>query len=143
VAVPAAAPTGAALTAATTAGSALLATADAARTSGHLGDAAQALETFVATYPRERRVPAAPFTLGRVQSARGRLAAAASAFERCSQSMPAGRAHVRIRALRPATSPAQRRRYRTPTIVPSQAPQACYAFAAAAGAGVLREWEAV
>ena len=77
-------------TPAATAASALLAKADAARASGHLADAAQALEAFVAAYPRERRVPAALFTLGRVQNARGRLAAAAAAFERCSGAMPGG-----------------------------------------------------
>jgi transmembrane sensor len=87
---PAIAPVATASTPATTAASALLAKADAARASGRLAEAAQALEAFVAAYPRERRVPAALFTLGRVQSARGRLAAAAAAFERCSGSMPSG-----------------------------------------------------
>ena len=70
--------------------SALLARADAARASGHLTEAAQALAAFVATYPHERRVPAAFFTLGRVERARGRLEAAASAFERCAEAMPGG-----------------------------------------------------
>ena len=70
--------------------SALLARADAARSSGRPAEAAQALEAFVTTYPRERRVPAALFTLGRVERARGRYEAAASAFERCTEAMPGG-----------------------------------------------------
>jgi transmembrane sensor len=79
-----------ATTSTTTLASALLARADAARTSGRADDAAQALETFVATYPRERRVPAALFMLGRVERARGRLEAAASAFERSAEATPGG-----------------------------------------------------
>ena len=60
--------------------------ADAARLSGNLGDAASALETLIARYPRDGRVPAALFSLGRVERARGRHAASAQAFERCARS---------------------------------------------------------
>ncbi|HEY4395027.1 MAG TPA: FecR family protein [Polyangia bacterium] len=63
----------------------LLSQADEARAAGHPADAAHALEAFVAAYPRERRIPAALFTLGRVEAARGRRAAAAAAFERCAE----------------------------------------------------------
>lgn len=59
--------------------------ADAARLAGNLGEAANALETLVARYPRDGRVPSALFSLGRVERARGRHAASAQAFERCAR----------------------------------------------------------
>ncbi len=64
----------------------LQAKADAARLAGNLGDAASALETLIARYPRDGRVPAALFSLGRVERARGRHTASAQAFERCARS---------------------------------------------------------
>ncbi|HXU62635.1 MAG TPA: FecR domain-containing protein [Polyangia bacterium] len=77
--VPAAAPHGAAHPA----GADLLARADAARAAGRPGEAARALEAFVATHPADPRTVAALFTLGRVESARGQWEAAAQAFDRC------------------------------------------------------------
>ncbi len=59
--------------------------ADAARLSGNLGEAATTLETLIARYPRDGRVPSALFSLGRVERARGRHAASAQAFERCAR----------------------------------------------------------
>jgi transmembrane sensor len=68
----------------------LLERADAARATGRGDDAAHALEAFVAAYPRDRRLAAALFTLGRVERSRGRAEAAAAAFERCGRTRPAG-----------------------------------------------------
>ena len=68
----------------------LLARADAARADGRPADATRALEAFIAGYPRERRVPATLFTLGRVETARGRAREAAVAFDRCVQARPDG-----------------------------------------------------
>jgi transmembrane sensor len=68
----------------------LLARADNARADGRPADATRALEEFIAGYPRERRVPATLFTLGRVEKARGRAKEAAAAFERCVQARPDG-----------------------------------------------------
>ncbi len=63
----------------------LLARADQARADGRSADATRALEAFIANYPRERRIPATLFMLGRVENARGHAEAAAAAFERCVQ----------------------------------------------------------
>ena len=68
----------------------LLARADAARADGRPADATRALEAFIAGYPRERRVPATLFTLGRVEKARGRAKEAAAAFDHCVQARPDG-----------------------------------------------------
>ena len=68
----------------------LLARADEARAEGRPADATRALEAFIAGYPRERRVPATLFTLGRVEKARGRAKEAAAAFEHCVQARPDG-----------------------------------------------------
>jgi transmembrane sensor len=68
----------------------LLARADAARAEGRPADASRALEAFIASYPRERRVPATLFTLGRVENARGRAREAAAAFDRCVRARPDG-----------------------------------------------------
>jgi TolA-binding protein len=65
-------------------GTELLARADAARAAGRSAEAARALETFVADHPRDARGPAALFTLGRVEEARGHWQAAAEAFDRCA-----------------------------------------------------------
>ncbi len=68
----------------------LLARADEARADGRSADATRALEAFIATYPRERRIPATLFTLGRVENARGQAKEAAAAFDRCVQARPDG-----------------------------------------------------
>jgi|GEM_PF-1396589 len=68
----------------------LQARADAARLQGRPDEAATALETLVATYPRDASVPAALFSLGRVELARRRALAAARAFERCLKAAPSG-----------------------------------------------------
>ena len=68
----------------------LLARADEARATGRSADATRALEAFIAGYPRERRIPATLFTLGRVENARGRSKEAAAAFDRCVQARPDG-----------------------------------------------------
>jgi transmembrane sensor len=68
----------------------LLARADEARANGRSADATRALEAFIAGYPRERRIPATLFTLGRVENARGRAKEAAAAFDRCVQARPDG-----------------------------------------------------
>jgi transmembrane sensor len=68
----------------------LQAKADAARLGGRLDEAASSLETLVAKYPRDTRVPSALFSLGRVERARHRDGAAARAFERCVRAAPSG-----------------------------------------------------
>lgn len=68
----------------------LLAKADAARLAQKPAEAAAALETLVATYPRDSRVPNALFSLARVERSRGRETAAAKAFERCLKVAPKG-----------------------------------------------------
>lgn len=65
---------------------ALQARADAARQSGRNGEAAEALATLVRLYPRDPRVPAALFSLARVERARGQHEAAARTFRRCAAS---------------------------------------------------------
>jgi TolA-binding protein len=69
---------------------ALEAQADEARLAGDNGRAATALERLVALHPRDPRVPAALFTLGRVERTRGMTAASARAFDRCYAAAPAG-----------------------------------------------------
>jgi transmembrane sensor len=69
---------------------ALQSMADSARLAGNNAQAAQALESLVALHPRDRRIPDALFTLGRVERARDRQAAAAQAFERCYSIAPDG-----------------------------------------------------
>jgi transmembrane sensor len=59
---------------------AMLRRADSLRAGGNLGEAATVLETFLARYPRDRRVTAATFTLARVERSRGRHARAAELF---------------------------------------------------------------
>jgi transmembrane sensor len=66
-------------------GSDLLARADAARAAGHPAEAVRSLEAFASAHPRDPRAPAALFTLGRVEAARGRWQPAAEAFERCAR----------------------------------------------------------
>ncbi len=68
----------------------LLARADEARAGGHPADAIRALEAFIVGYPRERRIPATLFTLGRVENARGQAKEAAAAFDRCVRARPDG-----------------------------------------------------
>lgn len=68
----------------------LLARADAARAAGRPGEAARALEAFVAAHPADPRAIAALFTLGRVESARGQWQAAAQAFDRCASARAQG-----------------------------------------------------
>ena len=61
----------------------LMRLADAARLSGHPGDAARALDALLARYPTHGSAPVAAFTLGRLSLDRlGNAARAASAFER-------------------------------------------------------------
>ena len=62
---------------------ALLRRADEARRAGRFDDAAEALSTMLREHPRDPQVPAALFTLGRVERARGRHEAAGAAFEAC------------------------------------------------------------
>ncbi len=69
---------------------ALLAVADAARRSGDLPRAAQALERLVERYPSDPRAVSAWFSLGRVERARGRHVKAAQAFRACYQRAPGG-----------------------------------------------------
>jgi transmembrane sensor len=69
---------------------ALQSMADSARLAGNNAQAAQALESLVALHPRDRRIPDALFTLGRVERARDRQAAAAQAFEHCYSIAPDG-----------------------------------------------------
>ena len=69
---------------------ALQAHADSARLAGRHAEAATALERLVRTYPSDARVPAALFSLGRVERSRGQLEASARAFERCASAAPSG-----------------------------------------------------
>lgn len=69
---------------------ALQAHADAARLAGRNAEAATSLDKLVRTYPSDARVPAALFSLGRVERARGQLEASARAFERCASAAPSG-----------------------------------------------------
>ena len=64
--------------------------ADAARVSGQLGEAAAALSELVRRYPKDPRAYSGYFTLGKVERARGRHAAAAAAFTACFQRAPSG-----------------------------------------------------
>ncbi len=68
----------------------LLADADAARAGGDLRRAAAALSELVRRFPRDPRAYSAHFQLGKVERARGRHAAAATAFVRCWKRSPAG-----------------------------------------------------
>jgi transmembrane sensor len=68
----------------------LLAKADDARATGRQDDAAKALQTLLATYPRDPRAPNALFTLGKVERARQHQRASAEAFDRCWRSAPNG-----------------------------------------------------
>jgi transmembrane sensor len=69
---------------------ALLAKADEARAAHRYDEAATALRTMIASYPGDPRVASALFTLGRVERARGKHAAAAEAFARCHKVAPHG-----------------------------------------------------
>ncbi|UJR82807.1 FecR domain-containing protein [Sandaracinus amylolyticus] len=69
---------------------ALLAQADEARRAGRLDDAARALRAATTAEPRDPRVATAFFTLGRVERARARDAAAAEAFEAAFARAPHG-----------------------------------------------------
>jgi hypothetical protein len=64
---------------------ALLARADAARAAGRGAEAAQALRTLLARYPRDPRRPTVLFTLARVLRSQGQHAAAAETFEQCAR----------------------------------------------------------
>jgi transmembrane sensor len=68
----------------------LQASADAERLSGRNAEAAVDLERLVRLYPTDPRVPNVLFTLGRVERARGNLAASARAFDRCFKAAPQG-----------------------------------------------------
>lgn len=68
----------------------LLSKADEARAAHKNDEAAEALRTLVTLYPKDPRVSSALFTLGRVERARGRHAAAAQSFQRCHQVAPHG-----------------------------------------------------
>ena len=68
----------------------LQAGADAERLSGRNAEAAADLEKLVRLYPTDPRVPNVLFTLGRVERARGNLAASARAFDRCFKAAPGG-----------------------------------------------------
>ena len=68
----------------------LQASADAERLSGRNAEAAIDLEKLVRLYPTDARVPNVLFTLGRVERARGNLAASARAFDRCFKVAPQG-----------------------------------------------------
>ncbi len=68
----------------------LLARADAARAAGQPEDAARSLQAFLAAHPRDPRAAAALFTLGRVETGRGRWQAAASAFDRSAAARAGG-----------------------------------------------------
>ena len=68
----------------------LQASADAERLSGRNAEAAVDLEKLVRLYPTDPRVPNVLFTLGRVERARGNLAASARAFDRCFKTAPQG-----------------------------------------------------
>lgn len=68
----------------------LLEQADEARTAGELTRSAERLQALIDTHPRDRRVPIALFSLGQVERARHRHAAAASAFFRCFERSGAG-----------------------------------------------------
>ncbi|MGZ3475662.1 MAG: FecR domain-containing protein [Polyangiales bacterium] len=68
----------------------LLAKADEARAAHRYDEAATALRTLIQLYPSDPRVASASFTLGRVERARGRHAAAAEAFARCYKAAPHG-----------------------------------------------------
>lgn len=68
----------------------LLAKADEARGAHRYDEAATALRTMVLSYPSDPRVASAYFTLGRVERARGRHAAAAEAFAKCHKVAPHG-----------------------------------------------------
>jgi len=72
------------------AGGDLLARADAARAGGRPGEAARALQAFVAAHPADPRAITALFTLGRVESGRGQWQAAAQAFDRCASTRAQG-----------------------------------------------------
>jgi len=61
--------------------------ADQARAAGQLGEAARALRSLLAQYPRDGRALLALFTLGQVERQLGHHAAAASAFERCGAAL--------------------------------------------------------
>ena len=61
-----------------------------ARRGGNLDVAARKLREISARFPRDPRVASAEFTLGRVERARGRPAAAAEAFARCMRFAPGG-----------------------------------------------------
>jgi TolA-binding protein len=62
----------------------LLAQADAARAGGRSDEAARALRTLLAKYPKSAQSRNAWFTLARVERGRGNHAAAAQAFARCA-----------------------------------------------------------
>lgn len=62
----------------------LLAQADAARAGGRTDEAASALRTLLAKYPKSAQARNAWFTLARVERGRGRHTAAAQAFARCA-----------------------------------------------------------
>lgn len=68
----------------------LLAKADEARAAHRYDEAATALRSLIQIYPSDPRVASASFTLGRVERARGRHAAAAEAFARSYKAAPHG-----------------------------------------------------
>ncbi len=70
--------------------SALLDRADTERRAGDLAAASTTLRELLTRYPSDRRAPLAWFTLGKVERARDRAAAAAKAFQTSSSLAPDG-----------------------------------------------------
>lgn len=68
----------------------LLRQVDNARRSGNNSEAARLLRRIISGAPGDPRVSTALFTLGRVETSRGRHAAAARAFRRCRRMTPYG-----------------------------------------------------
>jgi transmembrane sensor len=68
----------------------LLARADEARRDGQLALAARHLQQLLGDHPRDRRVPSALFTLGRIARTQGRYAEAAGRFAAYRERAPAG-----------------------------------------------------
>jgi len=68
----------------------MLAEADQARAEGRQDDAARALTSALAAFPRDARVPSALFSLGKVERARQRFEPSAMAFDKCWHAAPNG-----------------------------------------------------
>ena len=68
----------------------LFARVDAARTQGHLAEAARLLRKIIKTHPKDSAVVPAMFMLGTVEKSRGRFSQAARAFHACRTRAPQG-----------------------------------------------------